>query len=57
MLSLSEDSLIKSDCKDIYNLTKDSILNKCSIHQRMLKNKMHHGFHKNMKQQHNCFQH
>ncbi|XDV46539.1 hypothetical protein PO909_014421, partial [Leuciscus waleckii] len=34
--------LIKSDSKDIYNVTKDSISNKCcsfelSIHQRIMK--------------------
>uniref|UniRef100_A0A673GI45 Leucine rich repeat containing 45 n=1 Tax=Sinocyclocheilus rhinocerous TaxID=307959 RepID=A0A673GI45_9TELE len=44
----------------IYNVTEISIANKCycselSIHQRILKHKINHRFHKNTKQ-HNCFQ-
>ncbi len=51
--------LIKSDSKDIKNVTKVSISNKCccfelSIHQRI--KRLDYGFHKNMKQ-HNGFQH
>jgi len=36
------------DSKAIYNVTKDSILNKISLHQRILKNKMYHSFYKNI---------
>ncbi len=47
--------------KTFLMLQKISILNKCcsfelSIHLWILKNKMHHGFHKNIVQ-HNSFQH
>ncbi len=53
--------MFESDSKDIYNIRKDYFSSKCcsfelSIHLWILKNKMHHGFHKYMKQ-HNCFQH
>ncbi len=42
-----DSKLIKSDSKDIYNVTKDFCCSfELSIHQRIVKNKMHHGFHK-----------
>ncbi len=53
---------IKSDSEDVYNVKKKRFIsNKCcsfglSIHLWILKNEMHHGFHKNIVQ-HNCFQH
>ncbi len=38
------------DSKDIYNVTKDFCSFELSTHQFILKNKMNHGFNKNMKQ-------
>ncbi len=62
MFLFSKDTLIdQSDSKDIYNAYKGSISDKCcsfelSIHLWILKNKIYHGFHRNIVQ-HNCFQH
>ncbi len=54
--------LIKSDSKTFIKLQNNYISNKCCyfkhpIHQRIMKNKMYLGFHKNMKQNCFCFQH
>jgi len=53
--------LIKSDSKDIYNVTKKKQKKKKRIfafklYQKNPENEVYHGFHKNIKQ-HNCFQH